>query len=278
MFDNTCKFLAESFSEDFASWLLGEPITMTQLSPSELSLEPIRADALILLNSDDFVLHVEFQTKPDSTMAFRMADYRLRVFRRFPNKQMRQLVIYLTRSTSALVYQTAFEIPGTRHEFEVIRLWEQPTQPFLESTGLLPLAVLTQTPDAAQTLRQVAARVEAIPEMRIQTNVAASAGILAGLLLKRNFINQVLRRDIMEQSVIYQDIKDEGRYEGEQSLILRQLLRRIGEVSPEIRAQVQALSLPQLEALGEALLDFTKPDDLDEWMRSLSVADSKSNS
>ncbi|NET81379.1 MAG: Rpn family recombination-promoting nuclease/putative transposase [Moorea sp. SIO1F2] len=278
MFDNTCKFLAESFSEDFASWLLGEPITMTQLSPSELSLEPIRADALILLNSDDFVLHVEFQTQPDSTMAFRMADYRLRVFRRFPNKQMRQVVIYLTRSTSELVYQTAFEIPGTRHEFEVIRLWEQSTQPFLESTGLLPLAVLTQTPDAAQTLRQVAARVEAIPEMRIQSNVAASAGILAGLLLKRDFINQVLRRDIMEQSVIYQDIKDEGRHEGEQSLILRLLLRRIGEVSPEMRSQVQALSLPQLEALGEALLDFRKPDDLDEWMRSLSVADSKSDS
>ncbi|WP_287356684.1 DUF4351 domain-containing protein [Moorena sp. SIO3B2] len=44
------------------------------------------------------------------------------------------------------------------------------------------------------------------------------------------------------------------------------------------RTQVQALSLPQLEALGEALLDFTKPEDLDEWMRSRSVADSKSNS
>ena len=59
MFDNTCKFPAESFSEDFASWLLGEPITMTRLSPSIraalplaiLSLEPIRADTLILLNA-----------------------------------------------------------------------------------------------------------------------------------------------------------------------------------------------------------------------------------
>ncbi|WP_293045246.1 hypothetical protein [Moorena sp. SIO1F2] len=161
-----------------------------------------------------------------------MADYRLRVFRRFPNKQMRQVVIYLTRSTSELVYQTAFEIPGTRHEFEVIRLWEQPTQLFLESTGLLPLAVLTQTPDAAQTLRQVAARVETIPEIRIQSNVAACAGILAGLFLKRDFINQILRTDIMQQSVIYQDIKDEGRYEGEQSLILRQLLRRISRSVP----------------------------------------------
>jgi predicted transposase/invertase (TIGR01784 family) len=97
MFDNTCKFLAESFSEDFASWLLGHPITLTQLSPSVraalplaiLSLEPIRADALVLLNYDDFVLHLEFQTEPNPTMGFRMADYRLRVFRRFPNKRMR---------------------------------------------------------------------------------------------------------------------------------------------------------------------------------------------
>ncbi len=271
MFDNTCKFLAESFSEDFASWLLDERITMTQLSPSELSLEPIRADALILLNSDDFVLHVEFQTEPDPAIGFRMADYRLRGFRRFPNKRMRQVVIYLTRSTSELVYQTTFEIPGTRHEFEVIRLWEQPTQPFLESTGLLPLAVLTQTSDAAQTLRQVAARVEAIPELRVQSNVAASAGILAGLLLKRDFINQVLRRDIMQESVIYQEWREEflqeGEERGERSLILRQLARRIGEVSSENRAQIQALSLAQLEALGEALLDFTGADDLSEWMQ-----------
>ena len=164
MFDSTCKQLVESFSEDFATWLLGEPITMTQLSPSELSLEPIRADALILLDSDDIVLHLEFQTEPDPAMGFRMADYRLRIFRRFPKKQMRQVVIYLTRSSSEFVYQTAFEIPGTRHEFEVVRLWEQPTQPFLESTGLLPLAALTATPDATQTLRQVAASVDRISE------------------------------------------------------------------------------------------------------------------
>jgi predicted transposase YdaD len=184
---------------------------------------------------------------------------------------MRQVVIYLTRSNSELVYQNLFEIPGTRHEFEVIRLWEQSTQPFLKATGLLPLAVLTQTSDAAQTLRQVAARIEAIPELRVQSNVAASTGILAGLLLKRDFINQILRRDIMQQSVIYQDILQEGEQTGAlkqgQSLILRLLVRRIGEVSPEMRSQIQALSLPQLEALGEALLDFTKPDDLHEWMR-----------
>jgi predicted transposase YdaD len=32
MFDNICEFLAEGFPEDFASWWLEEPITMTWVS------------------------------------------------------------------------------------------------------------------------------------------------------------------------------------------------------------------------------------------------------
>jgi predicted transposase/invertase (TIGR01784 family) len=132
MFDPTCKFLAESFPADFATWLLGERITFTKLSPTKLSLEPIRADSLILLDSARVILHIEFQTEPDPTMPFRLADYRLRIYRRFPNKQVRQIVIYLKLTNSELVHQNVFEIPGMRYEFEVIRIWEQPTQPFLE--------------------------------------------------------------------------------------------------------------------------------------------------
>jgi predicted transposase YdaD len=90
-------------------------------------------------------------------------------------------------------------------------------------------------------------------------------------LLERDFINQVLRRDMMQESVIYQEWREEflqeGEERGERSLILRQLARRIGEVSSENRSQIQALSLAQLEALGEALLDFTGADDLSEWMQ-----------
>jgi predicted transposase/invertase (TIGR01784 family) len=283
MFDPTCKFLAESFPADFATWLLGEPISLTKLSPTELSLEPIRADSLILMNSDELVLQIEFQTEPDPKIPFRLTDYRLRGYRRFPEKQMRQVVIYLKPTSSDLVYQTTFEIQGLRHEFEVIRIWEQPTQPFLESMGLLPLAVLTNTPDKAQTLREVAKRVEAISDLRVQSNVAASAGILAGLLLEKGLINQVLRKDIMQQSVIYQEWKEEllqeGRQEGRQegaigeaqAIILRQLSRRVGSLSLKNRSQVESLSLEQLESLGEALLDFSGSTDLDDWLRTHSA-------
>jgi predicted transposase YdaD len=62
----------------------------------------------------------------------------------------------------------------------------------------------------------------------------------------------------------------EGRVEGERALILRLLNRRIGDVSLDLRSQIQSLPLTQLEALGEALLDFSQPDDLVEWLRTKS--------
>ncbi|MEH2239941.1 Rpn family recombination-promoting nuclease/putative transposase [Nostoc sp.] len=214
MFDNICKFLAENFSTDFATWLLGEPISLTELSPSELSLEPIRADALILLESAEIVLHLEFQTQPDANIPFRMIDYRLRVYRRFPQKQMRQVVIYLKETSSELVQQNTFTIAGTRHEFEVLRLWEQPTEVFLHYPGLFPFAVLGRTDDRASTLQQVAQEIIRIPDQRLQNNVAAATAILAGLVLEKGLIQRVLRRDNMRESVIYQEIEAEAQAKG----------------------------------------------------------------
>jgi predicted transposase/invertase (TIGR01784 family) len=282
-FDNTCKFLAEHFSADIASWLLGTPISLTKLEPSELFAEPIRADAVIFLEAEDLLAHIEFQTDPDPAIGPRMADYRLRGYYRNPHKQMRQIVVYLRPTRSRRVYQTTFEISGLRGEFEVVRLWEQPTEVFLSAPGLLPFAVLSQTNDREEVLREVARRVEEIPKRRSQSNVAAASAILAGLLLEKETIHRILRRDIMRESVIYQEIESEaetrgeargkleGKLEGEQSLILRQLIRRIGNVPVEMRSQVQSLPLSQLESLGEALLDFTTVEDLDGWLQTLGV-------
>jgi len=60
---------------------------------------------------------------------------------------------------------------------------------------------------------------------------------------------------------------EKGLQQGEQSLILRLLKRRIGELSPAMVQQIQSLSLVQLESLGEALLDFTSTDDLVAWLQ-----------
>jgi hypothetical protein len=59
-----------------------------------------------------------------------------------------------------------------------------------------------------------------------------------------------------------------GRQEEGLNLIFRQLTRRIGSIAPAQETQIRSLSLTQLEDLGEALLDFTQPTDLDNWLQS----------
>ena len=165
-----------------------------------------------------------------------------------------------------------------RHEFEVIRLWEQDYANFLNFPGLLPLAVLGQSDNPTQTLREVSSVIDRIEDRRQKSNIAAATSILAGLVLEKDVVRGVLREEIMRESVIYQDIKAEGIREGEAkgraegikeeafSLVLRQLKNRIGEIRPEDESRITGLSVEQLEALGEALLDFASSEDLTAWL------------
>ncbi len=66
----------------------------------------------------------------------------------------------------------------------------------------------------------------------------------------------------------YERGKQEGKQEQTQALILRLLQRRVGELSPEVQERIQSLTLSQLEALGEALLDFTASSDLLDWLQA----------
>lgn len=60
----------------------------------------------------------------------------------------------------------------------------------------------------------------------------------------------------------------QGVERAQRSLVLRQLTRQIGEVPEAARSQIATLSIPQLEALGEALLDFSTLADLQTWLES----------
>ncbi len=250
MYDNTCRFLAENFSADFASWLMGEAIVLTEIEPSELSLDPIRADALILLQSEDSILHIEFQTEAQKKIPFRMLDYRCRGHRRYPDKSMKQVVIYLKRTTSDFVYQTDFTLERTRHEFDVIRLWEQPASLFLQYPGLLPFATLSDTPDPEATLRQVATAVNQISDSVLQANLSAASGILAGLRLEDTIIDLVLRRDIMEESSFYRSIVAEGAAKKQREIAINLLSAGL---TVSLIASSTGLSIEEVQLLQQDL-------------------------
>jgi predicted transposase YdaD len=60
----------------------------------------------------------------------------------------------------------------------------------------------------------------------------------------------------------------EGRQEGEAELLIRQLNRRCGILSVSLQEKVRSLSIPDLESLGEALLDFQNISDLESWFKN----------
>ncbi|NJL89406.1 MAG: Rpn family recombination-promoting nuclease/putative transposase [Coleofasciculaceae cyanobacterium SM2_1_6] len=264
MYDNICKLLAENFPADFARWLLGSPIPLSKLEPSELSAEPIRADSLIFLESADIILHLEFQTTTDENMPLRMLDYWVRIRRRFPTKQIHQTVIYLKPTNSPLVYQSSFISDQTQHPFNTIRLWEQPTTIFQQYLGLLPFVALSQTDDPEETLRQAAQQIEAITDRNLQANLAAATSIISGLKLGIEIIQRIIRRDIMRESTTYQAILAEGRAEGEARGEAKGLAEGKAEAANQIAinllnagaavdfiAKVTGLSLEQIQQLQQ---------------------------
>ena len=51
-----------------------------------------------------------------------------------------------------------------------------------------------------------------------------------------------------------------------QAVTLRQLNRRVGNVSIKLETQIKDLPLERLKELGEALLDFSQMSDLLTWL------------
>ncbi len=86
--------------------------------------------------------------------------------------------------------------------------------------------------------------------------------------IDKEIIARLLRQELMRESVIYQEIREEGKQEVGVSLVLRLLRKPIGEVSVDLEKRIGGLSVEQLEDLGEAVLDFQTQADLLSWFDS----------
>ena len=146
---------------------------------------------------------------------------------------------------------------------------------FLANSALLPLAPLCRTDSPRELLSQVAQEVATIADRETRQNTAAYTEILAGLRFEKDLIRQLLSEDIMQESVIYQDILLKGEERGEQKeafrFLYRLLNRRFGEIDSSIVQCVRVLSTEQLEALGEEFLSFSNVSDLVAWLKQNTV-------
>ncbi|WP_414587378.1 Rpn family recombination-promoting nuclease/putative transposase [Scytonema sp. PCC 10023] len=266
-YDNVCKILAEKYPTDFARWLLAvEPRTIEVLK-TELSIEPIRADSLTFLQTENRILHIEFQTitRSNTPISFRMLDYSVRLIRQY-KVPVTQVVIFLQQTNDEIAFTEEYRSETTTHRYRVLRMWEQDSVQFLNNPALLPLAPLTRTNSPQALLSQVAQSVARISDRETRQNIAAYTGILAGLKFEKNLIRQFLSEDVMQESVIYQDILQKGEQKEALRFCLSLLDERFGEIDSSIFERVQVFNKEQLEALGRALFRMSSIGDLVTWL------------
>ncbi|MFN4878251.1 MAG: DUF2887 domain-containing protein [Aphanizomenon sp.] len=151
--------------------------------------------------------------------------------------------------------------------------------PLSPNLALLQLIILpkTKTVQAAQNLLESS---KSQPEFRQKLDLVEAIlvnkfpnlsleEILKMLDLKTADITQTrFYRDVFQLGIQEgrQEGIQKGEQEGEAKLIIRQLKRRFGVITPNQETQIRALSVPILEALGEVLLDFINPTDIDTWL------------
>jgi len=285
MRDNLCKYLAEQYPTAFTQWLFNDVSENVSVLKTELNLEPIRADAVTLVRTQHCILHLEFQVEPEPALPLRMLDYWLRLYRTYQCEIVQVLI--LLRRTRVQV-PDVFEWPNTTHRYRVVKLWEEDPRQFFAIPGLLPFAVLGKTNNEAGLLQAVADQIRQIDSKQTRQELSTIVQLLAGLQYSKELIQAIFREGMMRESVIYQEIlqegqregekiglqrgrqegRQEGQLEGECTLILRQLRRRFGTLPDAVVQHIRGLSLEQLDALGEALLDFQDFNDLAMWLDS----------
>ncbi|MEQ9482480.1 MAG: DUF4351 domain-containing protein [Coleofasciculus sp. F4-SAH-05] len=122
----------------------------------------------------------------------------------------------------------------------------------------------------AATLDAIPDNLREVREIELALNIANQAKMTVEEL------DVVDRRGIMLQDekgrITY--AKEEGKEEGKLTeaiaLILRQLKKRFGEINIAITSQIEALSIEELERLGEDFLDFNRLADLEHWLEERS--------
>src|SRR5574341_1080935 len=212
--DNLCNRLAEEYPEQFAHWLFGAS-GKVKVEKTELSREPVRADSVIFSHDEDETLHAEFQTtmKSDVPVPLRFLDYYVGLKRKNLSQRVRQVLVVLKQTGEEI--PDRYEDERTLHIYDVVRVWEQNPAELMKHEGLLPLATLCRAESGEKLLSEVAARINQIKSRERRREALNWSRMLAGLRYDKSLIYRIMKEsDMLEESVVYQDILQKGRRSG----------------------------------------------------------------
>jgi predicted transposase/invertase (TIGR01784 family) len=157
-----------------------------------------------------------------------------------------------------------FESPDTAIELVFIELPKFSKElAALETTADQWIYFLKNT----STLETVPETLSAVPEIQKAFRIAT----------EDNFTQEELKELqkqelwIQDQQIAIEIAREQVTKTAQLSLILRQLVRRLGTIQPETENCIRQLSVEELENLGEAVLDFKQPSDLTAWLQANAI-------
>jgi predicted transposase YdaD len=257
--DDSLKKLVHTDPQAFVSWFVPEAI-FTGERPHELKHWTLEVDALlgVMVSEQEMLLHLEFQTSNDPSMAERLLRYN--VLARSEHKlPVLSCVIYLLKDGEAPSSPLKWKLPNGQEvlqfHYQSVELGALSPEDLLRSgqAGLLPLLPLTNGGARRDIVESMfsgllaARKIELVP-------IGYTLASLAFSRENRADQDWLLRRfhemhDILRETPIYQEILKEGREEGLEALrqaVVDIIAQRFPKLAHLAKKQVAVVEDPEL--------------------------------
>lgn len=258
--------------------LIGQPTQPGyQFQSVELKQTAFRIDGVFLPPSEaahSTVYFVEVQFQKDPLLYHRLfAELFLFLAQNPTTVNWQAVAIYPERSLEpeqTQLYQTLLD------SSQVQRIYLNELSSSSVELGIVELILEPQetAADKAKQLLSMAQQTRQLPIEVIMELIETTMVYKFPQLSRQEIVEMLELATESKQTRVYQEGLAEGRQQGlqdgmrvgERSLILLLLTRKFGVINPEIRSQIESLSLQQLEALAEAFLDFSTLEDVTNWL------------
>ncbi len=271
------------------------PAEVREFLNSELAAVEERFADLLVLLSDDSLLHFEFQSSNDRWMPHRVGGYGLAAARKYGKSRIRQVVIYI--GSGPMRMSDHLDLGGIRISYELVDIRAFDAEVFVQSGNPGDLALALLAGNGAGNWQEILQRSVTLPEperRRVMTQMAVFSGLRPmPERFKMEMDKMRTNYDIEKHPIlggIFRDLKvkciaegkAEGRAQGKAEGLARGQAEGKAEGKAEglVEAKVQTLHTLLEAKFGKPLprwaakrIQEAKPRQHDKWLLLLLKAD-----
>ncbi len=275
-FDATLKGMLEESPGDWPV-LAGLPRAKASVIDADVSTFTGAADKVLRVSGQpDWIMHLEFQAGPDSSLPLRMQMANVLLDQR--HGLMVRSVAVLLRPEANLSNLTgryerhfAGQEPHLAFRYQVIRVWQLPPEPLLSGgLGLLPLAPISAVPEAElpAMVNRMKKRLSKLKMRKEEARVWTATYLLLGMRYSSALADELLEGVMTwDDSTTYQAIIRKGREIGQLEGTRKSLLvlgsEKFGAPNAAAVTAVEAIAdLQRLELLLARVLQTSSWEEL----------------